>query len=89
MNFKELTLMELLLAKQWVGPLFKNEASKMAGLMDISYFRMLGEANDSINKELWKRIISEDTPWDKDKKELVFSDDNFKETVKEVLPEEK
>ena len=80
---KDFSTAELLLVRQWLA-LFSNTAS-----MKINYVRDAAASIIDVDKELWCRLISEDTPWGMCKAPdlVVFKDDDFDQTL-ESLKEE-
>ncbi len=77
----KLSISELLAVRQWLC-LWENAMS-----VDAKFIRQTLDARQHIDKLLWGEIISPDTPWGKIP-EIVFSDNDFENTLKTLLGED-
>lgn len=77
---KEFSTTELLLIRQWLA-LFSNTAS-----IKIEHVRDAAEAIANVDKELWGRLISAETPWGsmEASETITFEDDNFEQTLESI-----
>ena len=81
-NIKLLKTSTLLLARQWL--LFQSNSTKI----DSKFAKLAIKRIDDVDKELWYRLISNDTPWGECEKPITFEDNNIEETLKNIFRKE-
>lgn len=79
-GFKHLSTTDLLLARQWL--LLHSNSTKFPS----KYVHLAAARIDNVDKELWARLISSDTPWGEVEsfdKEILneFKDNDFEKTL--------
>ena len=82
-DYRKLTVSDLFAARQWL--VFYVNTTQVT----IEYVRMARKMLQEVDKEIWFRLISNDTPWGKiDDGSLKFQDTNFEETLKTFIKKE-
>ena len=74
------TLTELFMAREWLW--IKGNDAKI----NTKYAHQALKKIQEVDKEIWFRTISSDTPWG-EVKPLMFKDDDFDQTLKELRKE--
>lgn len=78
-NLEELTLSELLLARQYL--LFYSNVTHL----ETEHVRNAAKTLSNLDKEIWAKLISNETPWGEVKpKSLKFEDEEFDKTLEDL-----
>lgn len=77
-----LSIAELLLTRKWLE-MWESSIS-----IPSPYISKAMALKTEVDKELWGRLVSKETPWGEYQTGKTFVDDDFENTVKEILKNE-
>lgn len=75
---KELTrlgVVDLLAARQWLQAMINSTT------IAAEYVRLAASSIEQVDKELWARLISNNTPWGLTEATICFEDSDFENTL--------
>lgn len=76
----KLTLTELLLARQYL--VFYSNVTNI----DSGHVRSAHATLAAVDKEVWARLVSNETPWGKvEPRDLSFEDEEFDKTMEDLI----